>query len=52
MFFATILHILRFPAYFSVFCKVKIIAFAAVSEGVAGVYLAIFTNAIYSIRKF
>ena len=30
MFFATILHILRFPAYSSVFCKVKIVAFAAV----------------------
>ena len=52
MFFATILHILRFTAYFSVFCKVKIVAFAAVSAGGAGVHLAICTNAIYSIRKF
>ena len=42
-------------AYFavsSVFCKVKIVAFAAVSAGGAGVYPAICTNVIYSIRKF
>ena len=52
MFFATILHILRFPAYSSVFCKVKIVALLRCLRGGAGVYPAICTNTIATFVCF